>query len=263
MTFQPCGVVAFLSDFGLADGYVAEVHGAILAGDPSVRVIDVTHEVPPQDIRTGAWLLRRVRDSFPAGTVFLAVVDPGVGSSRRPVVAFEGGRAFVGPDNGLLSWAAGPGAAWARLDRPDLCRLPLSQTFHGRDLFGPLAGALASGRLAPDQAGPRVGDPAVLSFPTWTASPGRAAGQVLHVDRFGNLLVSVPADALPPDLPEGAPVSVVTRGAALPARRGTYGATGTLAVHADSSGFVEVALAGGRADRALGAGVGDPLEVTW
>lgn len=263
MTFQPCGLVAFLSDFGLADAYVGEVHGALLSGDPAVRVVDLCHDVPPGDIRRGAWLLRRTRDAFPPGTVFLAVVDPGVGTARRPVLAVAGGRAFVGPDNGLLSWAAAPDAAWRLLDCPSFARPAASLTFHGRDLFGPVAGALASGRLRPDDAGPGIPDPAVLSFPSWSVAPGGASGTVLHVDRFGNVLLSIPATALPPGLPRSAPLAVRAAGRTVPACLGTYADGPGLTVHGDSSGFVEVAWNGGRADRALDLRDGDPVEVCW
>ena len=98
--FRPSGIVVFLSDFGLRDGYVGEVHGVLLSRFPRVRIVDATHEIAPQDVGSGAFVLRRILPSFPSGTVFLAVVDPGVGTDRRPVVAATGNAAWVGPDNG-------------------------------------------------------------------------------------------------------------------------------------------------------------------
>lgn len=263
--FRPDRTLVLLTDFGTADPYVAEVKGAVLSVVPDVRIVDGTHEVPPQDVRTGAFWLARLVPAFPVGTMFLAVVDPGVGTLRRPALLEVPGHCLVGPDNGILSWvaAAHPPAAWRLLDRPDLVRAPVSRTFHGRDLFGPVAAALASGRVAPGDCGPTLPDPVVIPFPPASVAPGCARGEVLAVDRFGNLIVGIPADTLGP-FPEGMPVAVrIGAGRGHAAAWGPYGAGTTLSVHEDSSGWVEVAVRGASASRVLRATAGSKVTLRW
>jgi S-adenosylmethionine hydrolase len=262
--FEPSGVVAFLSDFGRADTYAAEVTGAMLSASPGLRVVDLTHDVLPGDVRGGAFALLRALPSFPVGTVFLAVVDPGVGTSRRAVVATTGGCALVGPDNGLLSWAAGtPDSSWHAISRDDLFRHPVSRTFHGRDVFGPVAAAIASGAIEPRRCGRVVLDPVVLPFPEGSAGPGCASGEVVAVDRFGNLILSSWALAIPRFPPDGTPVSAVIGGRRRRASWGLYASGHGLVVHEDSSGFLEIARPGGSAALATGARPGTRVVLRW
>lgn len=259
--FAPNGFVTFLSDFGIRDPYVAEVKGAILSLAPAVRVVDVTHEVPPQDIRTGAFALTRVVAAFPAGTVHLAVVDPGVGTARRAIVMETAGHAMVGPDNGLLSWAAGPEAVWREWTRHDVVGPPRSRTFHGRDLFGPVAAVLASGRVSFDDCGPVVRDPVVLSWSSARRVRGGVSGEVLVVDRFGNVIVGIPGECL--RLEDGVSVRVEVEGRVHPAVVGLYVSDAGLVVHEDSSGWTEVAAPSGRADQVLGVRPRDRVTIRW
>lgn len=180
-------VVAMLSDFGLRDQYVAAMKGVILAAVPDVQVLDITHDVTPGDVVEGAWLLAAAWRDLPQGTVVVAVVDPGVGSERRPIGIRIRGRMAVGPDNGLLELVTrDPGdardAEAVELTVRALWRHPVSPVFHGRDIFAPIAAALARGASLRE-----VGDAIDAIVPLPIARPGRTAegviGHVIHVDR--------------------------------------------------------------------------------
>jgi S-adenosylmethionine hydrolase len=189
-------LITLLTDFGLDDTYVGQIKGAILAVAPSATLVDLTHAVPPQDIQAGAFLLWSAVEPFPAGSVHLAVVDPGVGSDRRPIVIqSQRGDIFVGPDNGLLQPAVDRlGGALLTVEPTEgkYWRCGISATFHGRDVFGPLAGHIASG-VALGSLGPPNDDAQQLSLP----QPQGLVGEVVHVDTYGNLVTNLPAALLP------------------------------------------------------------------
>jgi S-adenosyl-L-methionine hydrolase (adenosine-forming) len=187
-------VIALLTDFGLADHYVGAMKGAILGACPDATLVDVTHAVPAHDVAAGALALDASYRHFPGGTVFVAVVDPGVGTERRPIAVGAGRWLFVGPDNGLFTFVleAHPLAQVRLLANPALYRMPVSPVFHGRDLFGPAAGHLAQG-LALDEVGPPIDDPVRLSLPPKRRTGDAIEGALLHVDRFGNLVTNVTA----------------------------------------------------------------------
>src|SRR5215212_931686 len=202
-------IVTLLTDFGTADYFVGAMKGALLASNPEARVVDITHEVPPYDVESGAFTLRAAFETFPAGTVHVAVVDPGVGSARRGIVVEGRGHTFVGPDNGLF------GHVYERvrpfrvfqLTNANHFRREVSKTFHGRDIFAPAAGALSRGVRA-EELGPEVFD--FVRLPSATVervAEGTLVGSVIHVDRFGNLVTNI----TPEDLDEEA----VARGARL------------------------------------------------
>ncbi len=185
-------LVALLTDFGLRDTYVAEVRLALMRhGPPDLRVLDLTHDVPPGDVAAGAWTLRRLWPQLPPGSVALAVVDPGVGTSRPAVAAVAGGRGFVGPGNGLASFlAGGDDLEVALLTEPSPPPgLPASSTFHGRDLFAPAAARLAGG-MRPSDLGPPTSARDLGVLP---AASGDGA-RVVWVDRFGNLVTDLARD---------------------------------------------------------------------
>jgi S-adenosylmethionine hydrolase len=189
-------ILTLLTDFGSSDTYVGQVKGAILAVAPAVQLVDLTHAVPPQDVLGGAFLLWSAVEVFPPGSVHLAVVDPGVGSARRAVaLQARRGDLFVGPDNGLLVPALerlGGLLRAVELTERRYWRPAPSSTFHGRDIFGPVAGHLAAGIALPDLGRP-IDDPLRLELPT----PRGLEGEVVHVDTYGNLVTNLPAAALP------------------------------------------------------------------
>jgi len=187
-------ILTLLTDFGLADWYVAAVKGVVLGLAPGTPIVDLSHEVPPGDVETAAFLLAAAAPAFPPGTVHLAVVDPGVGSDRRLLLAESADALFLAPDNGLLTPFLPPrGSAVARAaDRPDLYRPSPGQTFHGRDRFAPLAAALLNGAPAAG-LGPAIDDPVLLPGEPPRREGDTLLGRVIHVDRFGNLVTDIPA----------------------------------------------------------------------
>jgi S-adenosylmethionine hydrolase len=249
-------IVTLLSDFGAGSGYPAQVKGVLLGHLPDVRIVDLSHEVAPFDVLGGALLLEACVPRFPAHAVHLAVVDPGVGTARRPLCVVDGtGRRLVGPDNGLFT----PFLAGARaflLSDPDRVPAPEAATFHGRDLFAPVAAWLAGGGDAA-RLGPPVPDPVRLDWPEATSAGGVVRGAVLGADSFGNLLTSVRASQLPPGRLR---VEVAGRAARLVR---TYGEARPheLVALVGSSGRLEISLRQGSAALALGLGRGAPVSV--
>jgi S-adenosylmethionine hydrolase len=191
--------ITLTTDFGLIDPFVGIMKGVLLDRAPEATVVDVTHSIPPQDVMAGALALLQAAPYFPAGTVHVAVIDPGVGGERLPI-AIETDRAvFVGPDNGVLSLAA-PAGVIRRVVALTESRFHLpvrSATFHGRDVFAPVAAALASG-IALDSLGAAQAQIVRLTIPEPTTVPGGLCGEVIHVDRFGNLATNVSAERLRP-----------------------------------------------------------------
>lgn len=237
-------MIVLLTDFGLADVYVGVMKGVIAHLAPGIPVVDLSHGVPPQDVRVGALWLDASWRYFPEGTVFLCVVDPGVGTARRPVAVRAAGRTFVGPDNGLfgllpMEEAREITAQWGLPER--------SRTFHGRDLFGPVAARLAAGAAFAD-VGPLLPQLVPLALP----SPRGDAGEVLWADGYGNLVTNLPGrdDGVLQIAGQDAPV------------RRAYGdaAAGELTALTGSTGRLEVAVAGGNAAARLGVGAGTPVR---
>jgi S-adenosyl-L-methionine hydrolase (adenosine-forming) len=186
-------IVALLTDFGTRDHYVGAVKGSILSACPDAQLVDVTHDIPPQNLAEGAFALGASFRAFPSETVFVAVVDPGVGTARRGIAVEAGGYRFVAPDNGILTLVLDdhPVAALHEIVNSGLFRSQVSLTFHARDVFGPVAGHLARG--APlGLVGPAARDPVLLPLPRAARDPdGRWHAQVVHEDRFGNLTTSL------------------------------------------------------------------------
>lgn len=184
-------LVTLTSDFGTVDGYAGAMKGVIFARAPEATVVDISHAIPRHDIAAGAFALATAAPQFPPGTIHVAVVDPGVGSSRAPVVVASGGHIFVAPDNGLLGLVApAPDNAYA-IAAPAFMLAQQSTTFHGRDVFAAAAGALAAG-AAPGEAGPAVELSGSLA-----PVAGAGDGVVVHVDAFGNLITDLAAARLP------------------------------------------------------------------
>ena len=241
-------IVTLLTDFGTLDGFAGAMKGVILTRAPDALVVDLTHDVPPQDVWAGAWALREACGMFPEGSIHVAVVDPGVGSPRRPILVEHQGRLFVGPDNGLLSLAARGGVA-RRLDRQDLFRAEISPTFHGRDIFASVAGHLAAG-LAPTDCGSPVEEWLELELPSPVPVADGVQGRVLHVDRFGNLVSNINAELVA--LGGSGWVDVDGGPARVPLET-TFAdvAPGEWVAYRGSSGFLEIAVRDGDAAATL------------
>jgi S-adenosyl-L-methionine hydrolase (adenosine-forming) len=250
-------VITLTTDFGTADGYVGAMKGVILGIAPDVRLVDLSHEIAAQDVRGAEYVLSSAAPFFPAGTVHLAVVDPGVGSQRRPLLLTTSRASYVGPDNGLFTFALEEAGAVAfELDRPELWLPDISRTFHGRDIFAPVAAHLALG-VPPREFGSPISDPVRMP----TAAPQRTAeghvtGHAIHVDRFGNLITDIPGRWAG----EGRwCVEIAGR------RINQFGATyadapsGTLLFLVSSAGTLEIAVRDGNATAQLGVGVGEPV----
>ena len=190
-------IITLLTDFGTRDAYAASMKGVILSIAPDARIIDITHEVPPQDIVEGAWTLASAYRWFPAGTVHVAVVDPGVGSARRAIAARAGAWTFVAPDNGVLAWALDGAGDVRAVELADTrwFQPGVSSTFHGRDIFAPVAAHLASG-VALDELGPRVDDLVALPVASPHVTPERITCEVVHVVLFGNAITNLDAVTL-------------------------------------------------------------------
>jgi len=254
--------IVFLSDFGLEDEFVGICHGVIARRTPGVRVIDLSHGVPPGDVLRGAILLRDCIPYVPDDAILLGVVDPGVGGERLPIaVRTRAGRLLVGPDNGLLSlaWEALGGVDEAiAIDAEDVVLRPTSRTFHGRDVFAPSAARLAAGG-EPSSLGAPVPPAALvtLEIPRADIATGEASATVLSVDRFGNVALALTGDDVrAAALGAGATVEVRTPDRVARAVPGsTFGDVepGTLVVLIDSAGWVAIGRNGGSAADLLGA----------
>ncbi len=242
-------LITLLTDFGISDSYVAEMKGVLLGAAPGAGLVDVTHSVQPGDVRAAAYLLGRVWHRFPEGTVHLAVVDPGVGTDRTALALTAHGHYFVGPDNGLFSFVL-------RDAEVQIVSLPTpngaSATFHGRDLFGPAAAALASGVPLARLGEPFAGMPVRLAYAEPHYEGKAVVGQVIYVDRFGTLVTNLTPELVPTY------ASVEVEGLEVGSLRRTFGdvPTGGLIAYVGSGGQVEIAVRDGSASRRLGMGVG-------
>jgi S-adenosyl-L-methionine hydrolase (adenosine-forming) len=252
---KACGIVALLTDYGLQDSYAGVMKGAILSANPKARIVDVTHDVPPQDVAEGARVLAAALPYFPDGTVFVAVVDPGVGSDRAILGVETDRHLFLAPDNGLLGFLHG--RRKVRITESKYFLKPLSQTFHGRDIFAPVAGRLSAG------ADLATFGPAAKSMKTLPASEPRVSrkgveGEVVSIDRFGNLITNIP-EAL---LPRRASVKVGPHVVRALSRSYAEAPKGGLLALVGSTGHLEISVNHGSARRAAGIQRGDRVLVT-
>ncbi|HEX6499519.1 MAG TPA: SAM-dependent chlorinase/fluorinase [Micromonosporaceae bacterium] len=253
--------MSLTTDYGLSEGFVAALHGVIGRRAPAVRVIDVTHLVAPGDVRHGAEVLAQTVPYLPRA-VHVGVVDPGVGTARRAIAVETPDGLLVGPDNGLLVPAAealGGVTRAVHLTNPAWFEVPVSMTFHGRDIFAPVGARLAAGAPLAD-AGPDI-DPADLERlpdPAVSVGDGYLEAEVVLIDRFGNVQLAAPGSAL-----SGLP-DAVTVGGVRAVRGTTFGdaAPGGLVVYADSADRVAIAVNGGRAVDVLSVRGGDRVRIT-
>jgi hypothetical protein len=258
-------IITLTTDFGTGSPYVAAMKGVILSVNPAATLVDITHDIRPQDIRHGAVVLGDVTGLFPSGTIHVAVVDPGVGTDRAIVYARIGEQHFVVPDNGLLGelLLRTPAARIVRIENRDYWREPVSNTFHGRDIMAPVAAHLSLG-VSPDRLGSVVTSISKLELPKPQIRPGRIDGVVLEVDSFGNLITNITGDMLT-GYPTDERVCIVC------GIYETFGILGAYAQqHADmfvalvgSTGRLELAIVEGNAAKRLGLQAGMPVTVAW
>jgi len=252
-------VITLTTDFGLTDPFVGIMKGVLASRAPGVPVIDVSHGVPAQDVLAGALVLRHAVPYFPPDSVHVAVVDPGVGTERRPLCVETAGGALVGPDNGVLSLAASviEIRRIVHLTEERFFLSPRSRTFHGRDVFAPVAAALATG-TPPSTLGETVAEMKHVSVPAVRRDGERISGAVIYVDRFGNLVTNVEGNLLA----AGAP-AVHVAGHRIADVSPSYGAAerGALVAVVNSWGLLEIALRDGSAAAQLAVGTGTPVVV--
>jgi S-adenosylmethionine hydrolase len=254
-------VVALLTDFGLHDHYVGTMKGVVLSVAPEAALVDITHDVAAHDIVGAALELSAAYRYFPAGTVFLVVVDPGVGSSRRAIAAEAGGYYFVGPDNGVFSmvFRESPPTLVVELSVRKYARSSISRTFEGRDRFAPAAGWIAK-QTSLRSFGPVVSDYCTVHIPEPTIADGIVRGEVLRVDHFGNLITNIVAGLLE----RASSPTIVVAGRKDVRLVHTYAdaPAGGVCALVGSSGYLEIAVNGGNASRELALGRGAMVEVS-
>ena len=272
-------IVVFTTDFGLSDAYAGVMKGVALGINPNLRLIDLTHQILPQNVAQGSFLLGINHLFFPDDTIHVAVVDPGVGTDRRPVLLTTPCGTFVSPDNGLLSGvvdryleavpeSTGPVAlpselSAVHLTNPDYWRHPMSHTFHGRDIFTPVAAHLSLG-VAPRDMGEPIAHLYYLPLPQPVSQGNAITGQVIYQDVYGNLVTNIPAD----NLPDVELVDVRIKGRSIVGLSRTFndnlhvGEDGLIAL-AGSHGYLEVALPNGSAADSLAGSEGETVTVVY
>jgi S-adenosylmethionine hydrolase len=260
---MPRPVITLTTDFGTSEHFVGTMKGVILGIAPAAQIVDITHEVRAFEVTEGAFTIAQAYRYFPKNTVHVVVVDPGVGSSRRPLLAESGGQRFVAPDNGVLSMIFSRGKTKVRhITNEQYFLHPLSRTFHGRDVFAPVAAHLASGVL-PSRFGKLIEDHLRLNFEKPIQTGKRVwTGRILQVDRFGNLITNLHTDQFPDIQTRAFELNVGLQTVNRMALTFTECDPGEIFVLVGSSGYLEVATNQGSASKALGCGSGSPVELT-
>jgi S-adenosyl-L-methionine hydrolase (adenosine-forming) len=260
---MPLGIITLLTDFGLEDPYVGIMKGVILGLNPAVAIVDLTHQIKRGDIHQAAHVLQQSSSFFPSGAIHVAVVDPGVGTSRRPITVKSGAQFFVGPDNGLF-WPvikADPDAQIIHLTNETFFRPPVSHTFHGRDIFAPVAARLSMG-TDPLKMGNLMGNPVSIPDNGPTREGDTLLGRVTRVDHFGNVITNIHREDLAPFLGNGQMV-IRVKEERIKGVLKTYadGANGELIALLGSTDHLEIAVNSGRADHRLNLNEASGLPV--
>ena len=267
-------IITLTTDFSLTNGYVAAMKGVILSINPEARLVDICHSIKPQNILQAAFVLSTVYPFFPEKTIHLVVVDPGVGTERIAIILRTPSADFVAPDNGVLSYVIqqcsakscyvnqpqielGPGMEAIAITNPQFWRLPVSPTFHGRDIFAPVAARLSLG-FPPIDFGEAITSVTVLPLPYPHQAPdGSLVGHVLHIDSFGNLITNIKSG----DLPQTEPITIEVGNQLISGLSHTYAEGSGLLALIGSIGYLEVSLKGGSACAFLGAEVGNEVRI--
>lgn len=269
---SPSPLIILTTDFGTSDPYVGLVKGVVLGINPNITLVDVTHEIAPQNVLQGAFLLGNSYGFFPAHSIHLAVVDPGVGTARRPVLLDTPQGRFIGPDNGILSYvllangqpaptkvgqvALPPQCRAYHLTNPRFWLRPLSSTFHGRDLFGPVAAHLSLG-VSPRELGEEISSLICLPVATPEWDDSRVLGRVVHIDRFGNLVTDLRASLFQ----DNERVMVQVGGREIQGLSASYAEGREILALIGSCNTLEVAVKNGSAVARLGSRIGDTVTV--
>lgn len=260
-------LITLLSDFGTADYFVGAMKGAILSINPKARIVDITHEIPLQNVRSGAFTLAVASQTFPKSTIHVAVVDPGVGSERRPILVAAGDQFFIGPDNGLFSYIyeREPDVSVFHVTNRTYFREPVSSTFHGRDVFAPVAATLSLG-AAPKQFGVEIADYVRLDRLTPIRTGERTiTAAIIHIDRFGNCITNLTPSHITEQLIEGG-VRLTVNGREINSFRRFFAeehdVPGELFAIWGSAGYLELAAFRASAARMLDAQTGDAITAT-
>jgi len=270
-------IITLTTDFGLTDAYVATMKGVILGINPEVKLIDICHTIKPQNIAQAAFVLATAYQFFPRQTIHVVVVDPGVGTERRAIILRTPWADFVAPDNGVLSYVIqqsstqpvsdninrqqvelGPELEAIAITKPQFWRSPVSPTFHGRDIFAPVAAHLSLGH-PPTEFGEAITSVVMLPLSRPHQAPdGSLVGHILHIDSFGNLITNIKID----DLPHKNQLITIEVGSQLiHGLSRTYAESRGLLALIGSSGYLEVSLSGGSAHALLKADIGDEVRV--
>ena len=264
-------LITLTTDFGTRDAYVAAMKGTMLDIDPDVRFVDITHEISPQDVMEAAFVLRQAVPYFPPDAVHLVVVDPGVGTERRPIAVRHGAHHYVGPDNGVFPLVLDtntPSHAVV-LDRKSIWRTTTpSQTFHGRDIFAPAAAHVASGRSL-SEMGSRIDTLKPLRWAEPLADDEGLQGWVVHIDHFGNCITNISRETLTRSIPDAAPTETAFKcfvgNTSFTEVHPTYGdvAEGEPLLLFGSSDFLEVSVNAGNAAELLDIRKGDSVNLVF
>ena len=255
-------VITLTTDFGAFDYFVGAVKGAILSVNPLAVIADITHEIPPQDIEAAAFTLLASYQTFPAETIHVAVVDPGVGSARRPIVVRTGGQCFVGPDNGIFTYICDREESHEvfHITAEKYFRPSPSSTFHGRDIFAPVAAALSK-RVRPEDLGALIADEVRLknSLNPEVLKNGDIKGRIIHIDRFGNCVTNLTRDLIDPRNPP----TLLIKGETIRTFQDFYSSAlpNTLFAIWGSAGFLEISINRTSAAKILRAKRGDTVIV--
>lgn len=256
---MPSPIITLTTDFGTDDWFVGTMKGVILNRCPDATLVDITHGIPPGDIRAGAFALAAAAPYFPAGTIHMVVVDPGVGSERRAIAIQTDTALFIAPDNGVVSLAVGAHSIKTirRIENSKYWLKPLSRTFHGRDVFASVAGHLAAGASLAT-IGPRMADFEQIQMPAIQEDKCGVRGEVIFIDHFGNAITNIP---------EGGETSgaVFLHGKKLCGVMNAYSAVakGKPVAVFGSTGFLEISINGGNAARKLRLTAGSPVRFQW
>lgn len=260
-------VVCLLTDFGLSDHYVGAMKAVLLKDSPGLSIVDLTHNIPAQDIQAGAFQLLASYAYYPQGTLFLCVVDPGVGSERKILYAEAGGYRFVGPDNGLLSWvfAKEEPSLIVAIEAKKISSNPVSQTFHGRDIMAPAVARLTQG-MKPQDLGPARSSWVQLPFPKVKKLGAVWTGEVIAMDSFGNVITNFSSEELK-SFSSAAKLWFEIPGVADTLRHLSTSykdvPVGKFLAIVGCSGFIEIAINSGSAAQKTGLKVGDPISVRF